>query len=329
MAVKGGDVGYEPPFVQTPKIDRLAMEIAELVGSLVPAGKLSTNPTLHRKLRVKTIRSSLVIEGNALSEEAVTAILDGKRVLGNANDIREVLNAARAYAMLDGLNPTSVEDLLRVHRVMMDGLVEEAGRFRTGNVGVYDGGVLIHAGTPATYVPEVIADLFGWMARTELHPLIASCVFHYEFEFIHPFSDGNGRTGRLWHTLLLARWRSILAWLPVESVILERQSGYYAAIAESNYRGSCEVFVEFMLEVIRDAMRPYAFGADENEIRRERALAFLLSDGGATVEGLAEHLGCSKRTAERIVADLKADGRITREGSARGGRWVAGDADAS
>ena len=116
---------------------------------------------------------------------------------------------------------------------------------------------------------------------------------------------------------------------PVESVILERQSGYYAAIAESNYRGSCEVFVEFMLEVIRDAMRPYAFGADENEIRRERALVFLLSDGGATVEGLAEHLGCSKRTAERIVADLKADGRITREGSARGGRWVSGDADAS
>ena len=313
---------YEPPFSRTPRIDNLAMQIAEMVGSLAVARKLSQSPTLHRELRIKTIRSSLVIEGNALSEEAVTDILDGKRVLGNANDILEVKNAARAYAMLDELDPTSVSDLLRMHRAMMAGLTPEAGRFRSKNVGVFDGDRLIHAGTPATYVPEVVADLFDWVGRTELHPLISSCVFHYEFEFIHPFSDGNGRTGRLWHTLLLATWRPVLAWLPIESVILDRQCDYYAAIAESNSKASSETFVEFMLEVIRDTLMPYAQCGNESEVRRERALAFLLAEDRATVTGLAEHLGCSKRTAERIVAELKAAGLIAREGTTRSGRWV-------
>ena len=313
---------YEPPFNRTPRIDNLAMQIAEMVGALAPTGKLSQNPTLHRELRIKTIHSSLVIEGNTLSAQAVTDILDGKRVLGDANDILEVRNAAQAYAMLGELDPASIKDLLCAHRTMMYGLTPEAGRFRSKNVGVFDGDRLIHAGTPAAYVPEVVANLFDWMQKTELHPIISSCVFHYEFEFIHPFSDGNGRTGRLWHTLLLATWRPILAWLPIESVILERQRGYYAAIAESNDKASSEPFVEFMLEVIRDAMAPYARNVDENEARRERALAFLLAKDQATVTELAEHLGCSKRTAERIVAELKASSLIAREGAPRNGRWV-------
>ncbi|MDO4401299.1 MAG: Fic family protein, partial [Coriobacteriia bacterium] len=291
-------------------------------GSLVPMGGLATSPTMHRELRIKTIHSSLAIEGNSLSEEVVSAILDGKRVLGAASDIREVQNADRAYAMLAELDPTSVSDLLRAHGVMMDGLIPEAGCFRAKNVGVYDGERLIHAGTPAAYVPEVVADLFAWVARTDLHPLVASCVFHYEFEFIHPFSDGNGRMGRLWHTLLLSRWRPVLAWLPIESVILDRQAGYYAALAESNYRGSCECFVTFMLEVIRDAMRPYAYGYDRDLARREKACDYLRHDERATVSEIAGHLGCSKRTAERLMAELKADGIVAREGSARAGRWV-------
>ena len=183
-------MGYEPSFERTSEIDDLCMEIAELVGMLHPASGLDTSPTLHRELRIRTIRSSLMIEGNTLSEEAVTAIIDGKRVLGPARDILEVENAKRAYELIDSLDPLNLDDLLRAHRVMMDGLIKHAGCFRSGDVGVFDGEALIHAGTPANYVPQVMSGLFEWLATTDLHPLLVSCVFHYEFEFIHPFADG-------------------------------------------------------------------------------------------------------------------------------------------
>lgn len=315
-------MGYEPPFDRTAAIDDLCMEIAELVGMLHPSSELSANPVLHRKLRISTIRSSLLIEGNTLSEDAVTAIIDGKRVLGPPKDVREVQNAHRAYELIGELNPYSLEDLLRAHRVMMEGLVDQPGCFRSSNVGVFDGDVLIHAGTPARYVAQVMADLFDWLVSTDLHPLLASCVFHYEFEFAHPFADGNGRTGRLWHTLLLAHWRPVLAWLPVESVICRRQQDYYASLARSNAAGSSEIFVEFMLKVIRDALLPYAKPKGKVEQRESDVLDFLSRNPTATVVQLAAAIGCSKRSAERSVSDLRAQGRLVREGSARAGRWV-------
>ena len=315
-------MGYEPPFERTSEIDALCMEIAELVGMLHPSSGLGTSPTLHRELRIRTIRSSLMIEGNTLSEEAVTAIMDGKRVLGPARDILEVENAKRAYELIDSLDPLSLDDLLRAHRVMMDGLIEHAGRFRSGDVGVFDGGALIHAGTPANYVPRVMANLFGWLAATDFHPLLASCIFHYEFEFIHPFADGNGRTGRLWHTVLLSRWRPALAWLPVESVIRERQQGYYRALAESNAAGSSESFVTFMLQVIRDALLPFSLPETQRESRVRRALAYFSAHPKGTIAELADLLRCSKRSTERLVASLRKEGKLRREGGARGGTWA-------
>lgn len=315
-------MGYEPPFERAAPIDNLCMEIAELVGMLHPSSELNVNPVLHRKLRISTIRSSLMIEGNTLTEDAVTAIIDGKRVLGPPKDVREVQNAHRAYELIGDLDPFNLEDLLRAHRVMMEGLVDQPGCFRSSNVGVFDGDVLIHAGTPARYVAQVMADLFGWLSSTDLHPLLASCIFHYEFEFIHPFADGNGRTGRLWHTLLLARWRPVLAWLPVESVICRRQQDYYAAISHSNAQGSSEIFVEFMLEVIRDALLPYALPKGKPEQRGSDVLEYLSRNPSATVVQLAAEIGCSKRSAERAISDLRAQGKLVREGSARSGRWV-------
>ena len=315
-------MGYEPPFERTPEIDDLCMEIAELVGMLHPASDLSSSPVLHRELRIRTIRSSLMIEGNTLSEEAVTAIMDGKRVLGPAKDVLEVENAKRAYELLDSLDPHSLEDLLRAHRVMMDKLIEHAGCFRTKNVGVFDGDTLVHAGTPASYVPQVMSDLFGWLSTTSLHPLLASCIFHYEFEFIHPFADGNGRTGRLWHTLLLSRWRPALAWLPIESVIRERQQGYYRVLAESNAAGSSEHFVTFMLQVIRDALLPFAQQDTPEENKEHQALAFFSEHPKGTVADLAVFLDCSKRSAERVIANLRNAGKLRRDGAARGGTWV-------
>lgn len=314
-------MAYEPPFEHSNRIGGLCMEISELVGMVSPQADLAKNPILHRKLRIRTIHSSLLIEGNGLDESAVTAILDGKRVLGNAHDILEVENAKKAYDLIPALDPYSMDDLLRCHRVMMDGLVGEAGRLRSGNVGVFDGDALIHVGTPAAYVPEVMADIFEWLAHTDMHPLLSSCVFHFEFEFVHPFADGNGRTGRLWQTLLLSRWRPILEWLPVESTIRKRQKGYYAALAKSDAAGSSEIFVEFMLEAIRDALIPYARPADEQAIAARQALAYFESNPQGNVSSLAASLGCSKRTAERIVAHLKESGTLKRIGSTRGGRW--------
>lgn len=313
---------YKPPFARTAEIDNLSMEIAELVGSLHPSSGLSTDSTLHRKLRIRTIRSSLVIEGNTLSEEAVTAIIDGKRVLGPAKDILEVENARRAYDLLDYFNPYDLDDLLRAHKIMMQGLIDNAGSFRSGNVGVFDGNNLIHAGTPARYVPTVMADFFSWLRTTEMHPLLSSCIFHYEFEFIHPFADGNGRTGRLWHTLLLSHWRHVLAWLPIESVILSRQQEYCAALAASNTNGSSEQFVAFMLEIIRDALLPYAKPEDAPSEREQRALEYFSRNPKGTIADLAQVLDCSKRSAERLVSELRAGGKLERQGSPRAGTWI-------
>ena len=312
---------YEPPFDPTDKITATALDIAEMVGRLAPDSALSSSPVLHRELRIKTIHSSLAIEQNTLTMEQVTDIIDGRRVFGPPDDIREVRNAKRAYDLLGNWDPRNMDDLLEAHGVMMEGLRKDAGTFRTKNAGVYDGDRLIHAGTPASYVPEVMADLFEWLGSTKLHPLLASCVFHYEFEFIHPFSDGNGRIGRLWHTLLLARWRSVLAWLPIESMIRERQDAYYAALNESNATGSSTAFVAFMLSAIRDAMEPFCTEERREDGLRNSILSLMAENPSITVSEIAEAVGLARRTTERAIASLKESGRVRRVGSPRAGHW--------
>ena len=187
---------YKPPFTITEAITNLMIEIGELVGRIAGQENLSMNPKLRRINRIRTIHSSLAIEQNTMSFEQVSDVIGGKRVLAPPKDIREVKNAYEAYEELQKMNPYAIKDLLKAHKLMMDGLVSEAGTFRSRGVGVYAGEQLIHAGTPAQYIPETVKALFGWLKTSKLHPLIKSCVFHYEFEFIHPFADANGRTGR-------------------------------------------------------------------------------------------------------------------------------------
>lgn len=317
-------MNYKPPFTPTDKIQMLCIEISEMVGQVSAHHELTSNVRLHRKLRIQTIHSSLLIEGNQLSSHAVTALLDGKRVLGNPRDILEVENAQNAYALLPKLQPYSIPDLLKVHKTMMKGLQTDAGCFRSGNVGVFDGSTLIHAGTPAPYVPKTVKNLFTWLAQTKLHPLVASSIFHFEFEFIHPFSDGNGRCGRLWQTLLLSRWRPIFAWLPVESSIQKQQSQYYKALAASDKNASSETFVEFMLGAIKDSLSLFVqspLQSSSNEMLN-KALDFFANNSFATIAFLAAYLGISQRSAERVAAKLKAEKRLGREGSARKGRWI-------
>ncbi len=243
----------QPPYTLTPAIVSLVADIAEAVGKLSLSS--GSNLRLRRINRIRTIRGSLAIEGNTLSEEQITAILEGKPVIAPPREIQEVRNALAAYERLGEWQPARESDLLEGHGILMAGLLDEAGRYRAGGVGVMQGEQVIHMAPPAERVPGLMADLLGWLGTCEEHPLIAGSVFHYEFEFIHPFADGNGRLGRLWQTLILSRWRPVLADLPVESLIHARQEGYYQAIAESTARSDCAPFIAFMLGRILEACR--------------------------------------------------------------------------
>lgn len=249
----------EPIFDITPKILNLLVGISTKIGEYNAIKPLQVNPKLRKENRVKTIHSSLAIENNTLSLEQVTDILNGKRVLGNPLEIKEIKNAADAYNLMFQLDPLKIDDLLKAHRLMMHGLISENGRFRNGNVGIFDGDILVHAAPPAKFVPQLISDLFEWYKTSALHPLVKSAVFHYEFEFIHPFSDGNGRIGRMWHTLLLGTWNELFFWLPIEELIKERQKAYYSALGYSDNTGKSTKFIEIMLEIIYDSLKSFHF----------------------------------------------------------------------
>ena len=246
---------YVPPFQMTDNIMNLLAETSEQIGRIKVLSHGNLNPHLRKENRIRTIHSSLAIEQNSLTLEQVTAILDGKRILGNPNEIREVKNAYATYEMMLELNPYSVDDLLEAHKQMMAGLISENGKFRTSGVGVFAGDPVIHMAPPAKLVPGEIQNLITWYRNSKVHPLIKSAIFHYEFEFIHPFADGNGRMGRLWHSLLLGNWNEIFFWLPIEELIRSRQEEYYQALGKSDELGESSPFVEFMMEVILDTLK--------------------------------------------------------------------------
>ena len=243
---------YQPPFTITPHLIDLISRISEALGRWAAEGAIS--PRLRRENRIRSIHASLAIENNSLSLEQVTAILEGKRIRGLPREIQEVKNAIAAYELLGTLNPSSQRDFLTAHATLMQSLADDAGRFRTGGVGIYQGKCLVHMAPPAERVPYLVKDLFAWMKSTDLHPLLASAALHYEIEFIHPFSDGNGRIGRLWQTVVLSKWKPQLAFLPVESVVHDRQAAYYKALAASDQQANVAPFAEFILQALLDAV---------------------------------------------------------------------------
>ena len=247
---------YIPPYEITDEMLELVSEIMENLGKLSGVNELEKLPRLRRVSRIKSIHSSLAIESNTLSIEQVTDVINGKRVLAPQKDIEEVHNAFNAYEKLSEINPYSIDDLLKIHGIMMNGLVKEAGRLRSGQVGVYNqDGKVVHLAPPADFVPQQLGQLFDWVKNSNANMLIKSSVFHYEFEFIHPFNDGNGRAGRLWQTALLASWKPIFAWIPIESIIKDNQEDYYNAITLSTSQGKSNIFIEFMLDVINKAIK--------------------------------------------------------------------------
>jgi Uncharacterized conserved protein len=245
---------YQPPLTLTPTMLALVAQISEQVGRLSARHESTLTPQLRRGNRIRTIQASLAIENNTLSIEQVTAVLDGRRVLGLPREIQEVRNAFAAYEAMSGWQPASRAHLLQAHGVLMHGLIDDAGQLRRAGVGIYREERLVHMAPPPSRVPTLMDDLLNWLSNTDLHPLLASCVFHYEFEFIHPFADGNGRMGRLWQTLILSLWRPVLAWLPVETVIREQQDAYYAALSAADQQSEATPFVEFMLQALQQAL---------------------------------------------------------------------------
>jgi Fic family protein len=245
---------HQPPFAVTSEILHLVAEIGEVLGRMSLELEDPRSLKLRRVNRIRTIQGSLAIEGNTLSEAQITAILDGKRVIAPPREIQEVRNALSAYERFDSWKPDREKDLLAAHEVLMAGLVEESGIYRRGGVGVMSGKKVVHMAPPADRVPLLMKNLFRWLKTTDVHPLIASSVFHYEFEFIHPFADGNGRMGRLWQSLILARWKPLFANLPVETLVFEKQKAYYAAIRESTKKTDSAPFIAFMLTQILRAI---------------------------------------------------------------------------
>lgn len=308
----------QPPFEINERIMADVIEIAELVGRVSVTDKISMNPTLRRTNRIQTIYSSLAIEQNTLDIEQVTAVLSGKRVIAPPKDIAEVKNAYEIYDNMDKLNPYSIDDLLKTHSVMERGLLNEAGEFRSRPVGVADSeGNILHFGTLPQYVPKLVQELLEWTEKSGIHLLIKSCVFHYEFELIHPFADGNGRMGRLWHTLLLSKWNPIFAWLPIESIIHDNQSEYYNAINVSNNNGNSTVFIEFMLSVIKQALQESINDKPKNtssksDLRWNKINDYLEMHEYILNSDVQKLLGVSSATATRILVGFMKDGKLKR-----------------
>lgn len=319
----------KPPFEITNAMIDCVAEIAELMGCLTVTNQLSGNPILRRNNRIRTIHGSLAIEQNTLSIEQVTAVINGKQVLAPPKDIAEVKNAYEIYERLDELNPYSVDDLLTAHGIMTRDLVEESGEFRSRPVGVVDqNGHILHFGTLPQYVPDLIMELLDWTNSSDVHMLIRSCVFHYEFELIHPFADGNGRIGRLWHTLLLSQWNPLFAWLPIESMIHDHQKEYYEAINQANDAGESTVFIEFMLSIIKSSIMDAISTSDEMSdetkdkslIRWSKIEQYLKTHDFIMNADVRELCSVSAATANRILAGLVEDGKLSKY---REGRYWA------
>jgi Fic family protein len=248
----------KPPYTITEKSADLLAKIAETATRLEYGTDFKRDIKLHRENRMRTIHSSLAIEGNSLTLGEVTDVIEGKIVAGKQAEIKEVKNAYEAYDKIMTFDPYEIADFLKAHKLMTQGLVKEAGKFRSGDVGVFDGDVAVHIGARPQFVPQLTDDLFAWAKTSELHPVLKSAILHYEIETIHPFSDGNGRMGRLWQTLLLAKWNPIFAWIPMESVLYQNRPQYYKAIENARKADDSGAFIEYTLSALYEIISEQA-----------------------------------------------------------------------
>ena len=296
---------YKPPYTITNKMLEYVSSISEKVGNLKGYSHLEVKPHLRRNNRIKSIHSSLKIEANSLSLSEVRDVINGRIVLGDRQEIQEVKNAYMAYGEIKKIDPYNLEDLKKIHGVMTAGIVHESGNFRKGEEGVFSGETCIFIAPPPNMVPDLMEDLFAWMRKNKevIHPLILSAIFHYEFVFIHPFPDGNGRMARLWHTVLLYQWRDIFEYIPLESQIEKFQNEYYDAIAACHVNGNSDMFIEFMLEQIDNILDEVTEQFEQSALDMseyvQRMLAVMEYDIPYTAVAIMEKLGLKSRETFR------------------------------
>lgn len=257
---------YNPPFTITNEMLSHISSISEKIGRIVPTRNLDNKPHLRRNNKIRSIHSTLKIEANSFSLSQVRDVINGKIILGSQKEIQEVKNAYEAYEDISNIDPYSIEELLKYHGIMTKYLEEESGKFRKGGEGVFDKDVCIFIAPPAQFVSELINDLFSWINKEKqnIHPLLLSAIFHYEFVFIHPFTDDNGRMARLWHTVLLSKWKPIFEFIPLESQIEKFQNEYYDAIAKSHANGNSNAFIEFILKMIDEILDEISIQIEED-----------------------------------------------------------------
>lgn len=296
---------YSPPYTISNKMLELVASISEKVGKISGHRELESKPHLRRNNRIKSIHSSLKIEANSLSLSEVRDVIDGHLVLGDQKEIQEVKNAYAAYNEIEKIKPYSISDLKRIHGIMTYLTVVESGTFRKGDEGVFSGDTCIFVAPSPHMVPELMEELFCWMKKNKdkVHPLILSAVFHYEFVFIHPFSDGNGRIARLWHTTLLYNWRNVFEYIPLESQIEKFQEEYYNAIAQCHVNGNSTLFIEFMLEQIDKILDDVTVQLDKSNVDTseyvKRMLAVMEYDVPYTAASIMDALGLRSRETFR------------------------------
>lgn len=318
-----------PPFIISSDAINLIAEISSLLERYIIAMEGDYGVKLRKVNRIKTIHSSLAIEGNTLSEDDVADIINGKKIVAPIRQVVEVKNAIKVYDAYRSLNPFSEKDLLKAHGIMMEALTDDAGRYRNGGVGVYGEKGLIHMAPPAKMVPQLIGNLMEWLNESKDHLLIRSCVFHYEFEFIHPFSDGNGRMGRLWQSLILGRLNPVFEHIPVENMVFANQENYYNAIYESTKSGQSGPFIDFMLREIRNTIIKYKRiekvpdkVLDKVPNKTQMMIVRLLMESPRmTSTQLAEKIGISSRGVVKAIQSLKRQGILERIGSNKSGMW--------
>lgn len=297
--------GYKPPFTITNEILSYVSSVSEKIGRITATGNLETKPHLRKNNRIKSIHSSLKIEANSLSLGQVRDVINGKSVLGEQKEIQEVKNAYAAYERFSEIDPYSIKHLKQFHGIMTKYVVEESGEFRRGEEGVFSGDQCIFMAPPARLVPQLMEELFGWMkeVQNDVHPLILGSVFHYEFVYIHPFSDGNGRMARLWHTAILSGWKPVFAYIPIESQIEKFQDEYYEAIAKCHVAGESTIFIEFMLSQIDKILDDISVQiSEENEYLSEavkKLLEVMEYDIPYTSKALMEKLELKSREGFR------------------------------
>ena len=297
---------YTPPFNITNTMLTLVSSISEKVGKISVTSNMQAKPHLRKNNRIKSIHSSLKIEANSLTIRQVRDVINGKTVLGEQKEIQEVKNAYAAYEKLLEINPFDIDELKSFHGIMTKYLVDESGEFRSGEEGVFSGDKCIFMAPPARLVPELMSNLFGWLCRSkeEVHPLIMSAVFHYEFVFIHPFSDGNGRMARLWHSAFLTKWNPIFEYIPIESQIEKFQDEYYEIIAKCHTEGSSNTFILFILEqidkILDEIAEQISSSAEDVSEYVKKLLDVMEYDVPYTLASLMELLGLkSKETIRR------------------------------